>query len=121
MESDENAAPRPLLDRWLSAAPRVEERPAEPVRRAQPIAAATTPARPRSAAELFAELERAIARALPPAEVRTLGLVLAPIRAALEPGATADPKALVPRFEQVEDLLEAFLFFRGTKQTPAAD
>lgn len=101
-----------LLSRWLSTGPR-EEAPVRPA--PAPAAAAQTRDAPaeappeRTARDVLRELEASIAARLDADHAALLSAQLDPIRAALEPGAKVDPDGLVKVFEQVEDLLEAFL------------
>jgi len=98
-----------LLSRWLSTGPR-EEVPVRPA-----SAAAETPETPvqglpeRTAADVLHELEDSLAERLPADRVKLVSSLLDPIRAALEPDAKVDRDGLVKLFDQLEDLLEAFL------------
>lgn len=104
--------PRPAASRELPAAP-----PADPVDvegRAAPREAA-----PRDPVALLAEIEEAIAAAAPPAFVAVARAALDPLRAALgAPDAERDPAALLPAFEQAEDILEALLLLPARPPPP---
>ncbi|WP_437603036.1 hypothetical protein [Sorangium sp. So ce590] len=117
--------PRPAASRELPAAP-----PADPVdvegraapREAaprDPVVAAPREAAPRDPVALLAEIEEAIAAAAPPAFVAVARAALDPLRAALgAPDAERDPAALLPAFEQAEDILEALLLLPARPPPP---
>ncbi len=131
MTGDAKKDQSPLLSRWLSTAPR-DEKPAKPRERvdAQVVIAEPAPKRSgeversvstepgetepsveigASAEELLAALRARVVSALPPFEARVLDELLAPIVAASLPSSDGDPDELVARFEQVEDVLAAYL------------
>jgi hypothetical protein len=99
-----------LLARWLEAASADEPAP-----RAEPSRAPSVTSSPTSAEELLGDLEQELAAALPPARAVLVSSLLAPVRAAMAPGAKVDPKALRAVFSQVEDVLEAFLLASAPK------
>jgi hypothetical protein len=123
MTSDAKDDRSPLLSRWLSTAPRdAPAAPPAPVRRdeaeaekgsrsrASPSVRPASPEeRPLDPGAVLAALKGEIAAALPPRDARVLVALLAPIEAALAPKAKIDPKEIRACFEQVEDVLEAFL------------
>ncbi len=101
----------PLLVRWLATAPGT-------VTALRPTTAAP-PAPSVDLAQLFRELEQAVAAALPPPQAQAAASMLEPIRRAIGAGdAARDPRGLVPAFEQVEDLLEAMLLTRPPPPVP---
>ncbi|WP_437580611.1 hypothetical protein [Sorangium sp. So ce887] len=92
--------------------------PSEPAPR-DPVVAAPSEAAPRDPVALFAEIEEAIAAAAPPAFVAVARAALDPLRAALSaPDAERDPAALLPAFEQAEDILEALLLLPARPPPP---
>lgn len=97
MARSDEAAPSTLLARWLASAP--EETFVEPE---PPVPAG-------SAAEVLEALEELLKASLPPVQADLMMALLAPVRAALVPGAEVSPKVLRRAFAELEELLEAFL------------
>ncbi|MCK6592860.1 MAG: hypothetical protein HUU21_04050 [Polyangiaceae bacterium] len=101
MARSDEAAPSTLLARWLASAPEETSAPPEP------------PAPVGSAAEVLEALEELLNASLPPVQAELLITLLAPVRAALIPGADVSPEMLRRAFANLEELLEAFLLAPG--------